>query len=186
MQALQQQQQQQQIEEVCCLLVAFECRRCFASFASNTKLHQHIRDRHAKRLKTSTSISTPTPKPFAISFSPKLFAVSTTILTSSSSYSCLANHVTRPISAVTPSSKSSAAFTSTHTPPPSYSSLINHVTRFTNIIPYRTRPLQHVSSEIQIFKSFCYDYTTIFCFAFRHALRRALTSNTHHLILQAN
>ena len=49
-----QHQQQQQIEKVFRSIVAFECRRCFVNFANNTKLHQHIRDHHAKKSKIFT------------------------------------------------------------------------------------------------------------------------------------
>ena len=64
-----QHQQQQHIEEVFRSIEAFDCRHCFANFVSNTKLHQHIRNHHAKRSKIfiffifSSSIS------FSVSFS---------------------------------------------------------------------------------------------------------------------
>ena len=130
-QALQQQQHQQQAEEAF-PTAAFECRRCPASFASNTKLHQHIRDHHAKRPKTSTSTSTPPPKPSAAS--PPWKAI-TDITHTPPRTSCLANHVTRPIftpkpfAASAPSSKPPATSTPILTSPPSYPCLANHVTR---------------------------------------------------------
>ena len=160
-QAIQQQAiQQQQTEEAFRLtseaftIPAFECRRCPASFASNTKLHQHIRDRHAKRPKTSTtpistSSATPPntpimrplkmpsaaplpspPKPSAAS--PPWKAIADTIRTSPPlHYSCLANHVTRPTSTSKPSAASppwKAIADTIHTPPPT-PCLANHVTR---------------------------------------------------------
>ena len=110
-QIIQQQQviQQQQIEKVFRLIVeVFDCRRCSVNFVNNTKLHQHIRDRHAKRSKTFTTfifISFVTLSNTSITrliFTSKLFAVFSSwkvianiIRISSSSYSCLINHVTR-------------------------------------------------------------------------------------------
>ena len=133
-QALQQQQhqqtiqhqQQQQTEEAFRSTEAFDCRRCSASFASNTKLHQHIRDHHAKKSKISTvistSISTSSPKFFVVSSSWKAI---TDIIHISPRTSCLTNHVTRLIFTPKPFAVSTSILTSSS----SYSCLINHVTR---------------------------------------------------------
>ena len=56
-------------------LEAFACRRCPAKFPSNTKLHEHIRNHHAKKPKTAPTSSTPPtppalPIPFAASSMP--------------------------------------------------------------------------------------------------------------------
>ena len=66
-------QQRQQVEtsnaEERAAREPFACKRCPARFISNTKLHQHIRDRHAKRPKLGTS-EAPTPAPITASTTP--------------------------------------------------------------------------------------------------------------------
>ena len=126
-----QHQQQQQTEEVFRPTEAFDCRRCPASFASNTKLHQHIRDHHAKKPKTSTP-STSSPS----AASPPWKTITNTIHTPPRT-PCLTNHVTRPVSPPKPFATSTTILTS----PPSYPCLTNHVTRPTSITsptPYLT------------------------------------------------
>ena len=67
------QQQQQQVErarlqqEEQARLEALACRRCPARFSSNTKLHQHIEDHHAKKPRSGASSPPPalTPAPTA-------------------------------------------------------------------------------------------------------------------------
>ena len=48
-------------EEARKLAEAFACRRCPARFSSNTKLHQHIEDHHAKKPKPEPLHEAPTP-----------------------------------------------------------------------------------------------------------------------------
>ena len=58
----------------------FACRRCPAKFPSNTKLHEHVRNHHAKKLKSTPA--TPQLAPIA---SPKLSLASAKPTTSKSS-----------------------------------------------------------------------------------------------------
>ena len=48
-------------------LTAFACRRCPAKYPSNTKLHEHIRDHHAKKPKPAVSSLTPSKSVVALS-----------------------------------------------------------------------------------------------------------------------
>ena len=55
--------EQQQAEKARKLAEAFACRRCPAKFPSNTKLHEHVRNHHAKKLKPASAPATPPTTP---------------------------------------------------------------------------------------------------------------------------
>ena len=60
--------QQRAIEEAACLVKkqaeGYTCRRCKGKFESNTKLHEHVRTKHAKRPKGEhTTVKLPSPPP---------------------------------------------------------------------------------------------------------------------------
>ena len=63
--------QQRAIEEAACLVKkqaeGYTCRRCKGKFESNTKLHEHVRTKHAKRPKGEhTTVKLPSPPPTSI------------------------------------------------------------------------------------------------------------------------
>ena len=86
---------------------AFECRRCFAEFSSNSQLHKHIRESHDKRTGTSAerfaSKSQPPPEYSVASLNPNETTPSPSATTRAS-----ASHVT-PLSTdqVTPAESTS-------------------------------------------------------------------------------
>ena len=121
--AAEQTQQQQQTETARIILTkTFVCRRYKAEFTSNTKLHCHIRQRHAKK-STSTAPSQPSSASTSIPISPPI----------PPSKSTAAISPPKPSTATSPpkhSVASTGTLASPPTPPPSPTQcLTNHVTK---------------------------------------------------------
>ena len=71
--------QQRAIEEAACLVKkqaeGYTCRRCKGKFDSNTKLHEHVRTKHAKKSKSSALTSPPSPPPASPPSSPSATSI---------------------------------------------------------------------------------------------------------------
>ncbi|CAF9911184.1 MAG: hypothetical protein HETSPECPRED_000266 [Heterodermia speciosa] len=141
--------QQRAIEEAACLVKkqaeGYTCRRCKGKFDSNTKLHEHVRTKHAKKSKSSALTSPPSPPPASPPSSPSATSIEPPALPASTPPATPPATPRIPISWAEAASRSTAApakpsriprpTITTHglpTAPPSPilpSCLANHVTR---------------------------------------------------------